>query len=41
MKQMTNYKRVTGYLDKIFNMLNQQYFDGTEYAKGIRTLYHL
>ena len=28
MKQMTNYKRVTGYLDKIFNMLNQQYFDG-------------
>ena len=29
MKQMTNYKRVTGYLDKIFNMLNEAYFDGT------------
>ena len=28
MKQMTNYKRVTGYLDKIFNMLNEAYFDG-------------
>lgn len=29
MKQLTNYKRVTGYLDKIFNMLNEAYFDGT------------
>lgn len=28
MKQLTNYKRVTGYLDKIFNMLNEAYFGG-------------
>lgn len=28
MKQLTNYKRVTGYLDKIFQALNQTYFNG-------------
>lgn len=28
MKQMTNYKRATGYLDKIFRLLNDEYFDG-------------
>lgn len=28
MKQMTNYKRATGYLDKIFKLLNDEYFDG-------------
>lgn len=28
MKQLTNYKRATGYLDKIFKLLNAEYFDG-------------
>lgn len=28
MKQLTNYKRCTGYLDKIFKLLNAEYFDG-------------
>lgn len=28
MKQLTNYKRVTGYLDKIFKLLNAEYFGG-------------
>ncbi len=27
MKQLTNYKRATGYLDKIFKLLNEKYFD--------------
>lgn len=27
MKQLTNYKRVTEYLDKIFNLLNAEYFN--------------
>jgi hypothetical protein len=26
MKELTNYKRVTGYLDKIYKLLNQEYF---------------
>lgn len=37
MKQLTNYKRVTGYLDKIFNALNQQYFSG-EFPKVVITV---
>ena len=27
MKQLTEYKRVAGYLDKIFNLLNETYFE--------------
>lgn len=27
MKQLTEYKRVAGYLDKIFNLLNESYFE--------------
>ena len=27
MKQLTEYKRVAGYLDKIFNLLNDAYFE--------------
>lgn len=37
MKQLTNYKRVTGYLDKIFNLLNEQYFD-SELPKVVITI---
>lgn len=28
MKQLTNYKRATGYLSKIFNAVNDRYFEG-------------
>lgn len=28
MKQLTNYKRATGYLDKIFKLLNTEFFEG-------------
>ena len=27
MKQMTEYRRVSAYLDKIFNLLNEHYFE--------------
>ncbi len=27
MKQMTEYNRVSGYLNKIFNLLNEAYFE--------------
>ena len=27
MKQMTEYKRASAYLDKIFNLLNERYFE--------------
>ena len=27
MKQMTEYNRVSGYLNKIFNLLNEKYFE--------------
>jgi hypothetical protein len=37
MKQLSNYKRVTGYLDKIFNLLNQNYFSG-ELPKAVITV---
>ena len=29
MKQMTEYNRVSGYLNKIFNLLNEKYFENT------------
>ena len=37
MKQLTNYKRVTGYLDKIFNLLNAEYFN-SELPKVVLTV---
>lgn len=37
MKQLSNYKRVTGYLDKIFNLLNENYFSG-ELPKAVITV---
>ena len=37
MKQLTNYKRATGYLDKIFNFLNEEYF-GNELPKVVITI---
>ena len=37
MEQLSNYKRVTGYLDKIFNLLNQNYFSG-ELPKAVITV---
>ena len=37
MKQLTNYKRVTGYLDKVFNLLNKEYF-GSELPKVVITI---
>lgn len=37
MKQLTNYKRATGYLDKIFNLLNAEYFSN-ELPKVVITI---
>lgn len=37
MKQLTNYKRATGYLDKIFNLLNAEYFNN-ELPKVVITI---
>ena len=34
MKQLTEYKRVAGYLDKIFNLLNERYFENALSAKN-------
>ena len=29
MKQLTSYNRVAGYLNKLFDLLNQEFFEGT------------
>ena len=34
MKQLTSYNRVAGYLNKIFDLLNEEYFEST-LSKGV------
>ena len=32
MKQLTSYNRVAGYLNKLFDLLNQRFFENAEYS---------